>query len=289
MNNDQLLLTIREQLIRRTVVSREAAVCKVGLPLLEPSGDVINVYVEQRASRLIVHDGGHIHGLLFEAGLGGASSADKRAISSLATDTGLEIDNDSGLVLAYAEEHTLVYWIMEIARTIGVSATLIPTATPRRRGRRRLGPRIARQVVTRLIEEGLMGVIHPGKSVRGITEQERYVDLTYTIPKNPLRLQPDTTGLILTLDLDVADPIAKAHRGLGAATDLAGAAIEGHDIDVRIVHSVGSSNGRAERATKLIKVAAAKHLLRDYSWDDADDQEQFLTTVGQEVAPMLSE
>jgi hypothetical protein len=243
--------------------------------------------VEQEATGYKVHDGGHLQGLLFGAGPSGGSRRDKRAIYSLVNDANLKFDNDSGVVFAHCEDPALVYWMMEIGRTIGVAAALIPTSIPLRR-RRRLGQSITRQIIKRLMNEGLMSVVRPGLSVRGVTEQERHVDLSYTIPENPLQMRPDTTVHVLTMDLDVIDPIAKAHRGLATATDLAGTAMEYHDIDVRVVHSIGAANGNAERAARLIKVAAAKQLLRDYSWDDPEEQSSFMSTVGQELAPLVA-
>jgi len=287
MNCDQILNAITDDFIKGTVISPTEGGCKVALSLLEPSGDAVNIYIEEALTGFMIHDGGHIRGILFQAGPAGASPSDKRAINNLIADTGLKSDSDTGRVFAQADDHNLVYWVMEIARTISVGAAMIPTSTPRSWRNRRLGPRIASAITKRLVTEGLMGAIHPGTNIRGITEQERYVDLSYTIPKNRIGVAVDTTVLILTLDLDVNNPIAKANSGLAVATDLVGAAREDHAVNVRLVHSVGSANGNAERARRLIKVVADKHLLQDYSWDDPEDQGRFITTVGQELAPFV--
>jgi hypothetical protein len=259
--------------------------CRIELPLLEPNGDAISICVEEHDGKFMVHDGGHISGLLFEAGPAGASAPDKRSVETLVKDAGLAIDSNRGVVFGFAEEASLAYWVLEIGRTIAVVSTIVPTIMRPRTVRRRLGPRIAQQIVQRLIVEGLMAFIKPGLSFRGITEQSRYVDFTYTVAPNRLQRQAETTVFILALDLDVADPIAKAYRGLAAATDLSGAAVNNNAIEVRLVHSVGSANGTAERAIKLIRVATAKHLLKDYSWDDPGDRSLFLTSVAQEVTP----
>jgi hypothetical protein len=280
-------MAVRNQVTERIHIQPVGSMCRVELPLLEPSGDAVSVYVEEQDNRLIVHDGGHISGLLFEAGPAGASAADKRTVEAFVKDTGLARDPERGVVFAFAEKASLTYWMFEIGRTIAVASTIVPTIMRPRRVRRRLGPRIAQQIVQRLIAEGLMTFIKPGLTVRGVTEQSRYVDFSYTVPPNPLQQQAETSVFILALDLDVADPIAKAYRGLAAATDLSGAAVNNNAIDVRLVHSVGSANGTAERAIKLIRVAGAKHLLKDYSWDDPSDRNLFLTSVAQELTHQL--
>lgn len=288
MNCDQLEHSLIEYLTANTRVLSNEHACRVETPLREVNGDAVNIFVEERDGRLMVHDGGHIAGTFFEAGPAGASAADKRLLDNLVKESSLEVDSNNGIVFAMAETSSLNYWMFEVARTVLIASSAIPAAAPRRRRRRRLGPRIAQQIVERLMAEGMMSVIKPGMNVRGVTEQERYVDLSYTIAADPRRQEADTTVFILAMDLDVANPIAKANHGLVVATDLSRAAIGNNQIDVRIVHSVGTANGHSERAKKLIQVAAGKHLLTDYSWDDPEDQARFLRRVGQEVSPLVS-
>lgn len=284
MDCNQLLQTVTTQFLQRTKVRLAGSTCVVEMPLLEASGDVINIYVEEQGDHLKIHDGGHIAGLLFEAGPAGASATDRRAVHTLVRDSGLSRDAETGVVFAIAERSALVYWMFEIGRTMVTASAMTPTTTPRRRAGRRLGPKVAQQIIQRLIAEGLMWAITPGTSVQGITEQPRHVDLSYTIPKNPMKTQPDTSVFIITLDLDVANPMDKANRGLAVATDLGGTAGDDNDVDVRIVHSSGGANASADRAKRLIKAAAGKHLLKDYSWDEPEEREGFLSIVAQEVA-----
>ncbi len=287
MNCEDLLQKAKDQLTDRIRVSIREKTCRIELPLLELNGDTISVYFERSEDKIMIHDGGRISGILFSSGPASTTLADKRLVESIFKNAGLERDPSRGIVSIIANEESLSYWSMEVGRTVAIVSAVIPSTTPRRRKQRRLGPKVAQKIVKRLLNEGLMDVISPGMNVRGVTDQERHVDFSYTIPSNPLKMQPETNVYVLTLDLDVINPITKANNGLTTATDLSGIAAEEHDVNVKIVHSAGSADGSAERAKRLIMAAADKHLFEQFSWDDPDEQNHFLEVVGQEVAPLL--
>ena len=287
MNCEDLLQRAKGQLTDRIRINLGERNCQFELPLLELNGDTISVYFEQSEDKIMIHDGGRISGILFSSGPGSTSLADKRLVESILKDAGLERDPNRGIVSIDANEESLSYRSMEIGRTVAIVSAVIPSTTPRRRRQRRLGPRVAQKVVRRLVDEGLMDVISPGMNVKGVTDQDRHVDFSYTIPSNPLKMQPETNVYVLTLDLDVINPITKANNSLTTATDLGGIAVEEHDVNVKIVHSAGSANGNAERAKRLIMAAAEKRLFEQFSWDDPGEQNHFLEVVGQEVAPLL--
>ncbi|MCH7745899.1 MAG: hypothetical protein IIC84_07500 [Chloroflexi bacterium] len=282
MDCDSLRYKIIEAFENQIITSSTRTGCRVELPLLEPNGDSITIFVENDNDGYIVHEGGHIFGLLFDVGPAGSSTADQRAIKTLVEKCGLEENRERGFIYARANDHSLTYWIMEIGRTVAVAASIIPVSQPRTRRPRRLGPRVASELTQRLLAEGLMRVIRPAMNVRGITQREFRVDFSYTIPESALA--QERTVFILTFDLDVNDPLGKADRGLRIATDLRGSDVA---PDIRVVYSAGSANGKAESAKRLFKAASSQHLFEDYSWDDDQDRYALLSKVGQEVAPLL--
>jgi hypothetical protein len=105
-------------------------VCRVTLPLLEPSGDVICVYVTESDGHTVIHDGGHISGLLFESRRNGPTKQDRELVQGLLSDSGLKKDPETGLVNVETTEDGLRYWLMELGRVIALIPALIPTSSP---------------------------------------------------------------------------------------------------------------------------------------------------------------
>ena len=282
MECEYLRKLVAESMVQRVSATVTRRGCRIELPLLEPSGDAISVYVEGAGDEFTVNDGGHIYGLLFDAGPAGASSSDVRTVNNLVKNCGLIHDRDRGLVFAKTNESSLSYWLFELGRAIAVASSVIPTGAPRARRSRRLGPRVASALAERLLSEGLMGVVHPAMNVKGVSEREFRVDFSYTLPRSPL--QNEKTVYIFAVDLDVKYPIRVANRGLITATELVSTATEPL---VRLVYSSGGSKEITEPARRLIQAAGKRDLLEDYSWDDSKDQSDFLNRVEQEVAPLM--
>ena len=72
-------------------------VCQVTLPLLEPSGDVISVYVTESDGHIVVHDGGHISALLFESRRNGPTRQAQRTAPVILTTHSPDLLCDQGI------------------------------------------------------------------------------------------------------------------------------------------------------------------------------------------------
>ena len=127
-NCDKLRTIVMSHIIENTRISTHSTGCKVELPLLEANGDSINVYVEPTESRFLVHDGGHINGMLFEAGPAGASQTDRRTIIALLGDLGLAFHSHRGIVFTEVDEQSLGYWVLEVGKAITLAGSMIPRA-----------------------------------------------------------------------------------------------------------------------------------------------------------------
>ena len=284
MNQLYLVEALSDHISERLSVDKKDSGWRIELPLLEIGGDAVSIYVrELDANTVEISDGGHISGMFFEAGLAGGLASDGRGIGRVATDAGLAVDSSRGVVYVQTNIDTVGYWTLELGRTIVVASALVPTMRPRTRAARRLGPRVASALIRRLVDEGLRSAIHFSKKVTGVTQRERVVDVTYTVPKTPL--EDETTVHVLAVDLDVRDPVAKANRSLEIAADLS--AIDDRPV-IRVVHGAGESNGRAEPATKLLHALSERQLFEGYSWDDTNDQTRFIEKVEQELGPLVT-
>lgn len=264
-------------------------VCRVILPLWESSGDVVTVYVTERDGQTVIDDGGHISGLLFESGLGGLRKQDRDLVERLLSDSGLKKNPDTGVVHVETAEAGLRYWLIELGRVIALVPELIPVTSPTwsKTSPSRTRGRTAREVRNRLVHSGFSKAISPSQKVRGVSTRFHTMDLSYSTPLSPLAL--GETGFmrtvhVMAVDLDVAKPLEKADRSIGIANDLVWATDEDGVIDVTMVYSFGREEGVDEPASRLLATAGERSSFNSYSWDDIEEQNRFLTSVGQYLA-----
>ena len=105
--------------MHRMVASGE--VCRVVLPLWEPSGDVVTVYVSASDGHIVIDDGGHISGLLFGARPNGPTRQDRSLVERLLLDSGLTRDSDTGVVSVETIEDGLRYWLIELGSVVKIA------------------------------------------------------------------------------------------------------------------------------------------------------------------------
>ena len=264
-------------------------VCRVTLPLWEPNGDVISVYVSENGQGLVVHDGGHILGFLFESRRNGPTSQDRDVTERLLSDSGLTQDPHTGVVNATTTEDGLWYWLMELGRVMALLPALVPTnaTSQTRASSSRMRGRTARALRNRLVHEGYGKAIMPPRRVRGLTNRSHGVALSYTTGLPFLRMNRSSTSKtvhVLAVDLDVARPLVKADRSIGVANDLLGSNDDSTEIDVRMVYSFGKQDGDKEPAARLLAVTGERSSIKSFSWDAEEEQSNFLALVGQELA-----
>ena len=101
--------------------------CRIELPISEPGGDSICVIVQELGDGYRVHDGGHIGGLLFQAGPRGGAPSDMRAVRALPRSADLSEDPESGIAFVDTDIGSVAYWAYEIGRVIAVAASIAPS------------------------------------------------------------------------------------------------------------------------------------------------------------------
>lgn len=101
--------------------------CRIELPISEPGGDSIGVIVQELGDGYRVHGGGHIGGLLFQAGPRGAAPSDMRAVRALLRSADLSEDPESGIAFVDTDIGSVAYWAYEIGRVIAVAASIAPS------------------------------------------------------------------------------------------------------------------------------------------------------------------
>ncbi len=287
MKCEDIVEKLRTHSVARVQGEEMPSGCRVSLPLLEPSGDVVSVTIRQYSDSdaYYVTDGGRLNGLLFESTPARPSAADRHLVKVIAERATLQFDDETRVYFAKAEASTLGYWAFEVGRTIATVASMLPP--PRRR---RVGRRLSTYIISRLEKElsdqGLRNLMRGPRRILGITETQRRVDLSYQARREPLgdrQLVGDV--FVIAADLRLKDPVRPAREAAIAAHDLS--ALEEEPI-VRIVHGVvkdeEENNDRTDRARRLIESVASAPGIEQYSWDSKADKANFLTKIRSELA-----
>ena len=261
--------------------------CSISLPLLEPSGDVVSVTVNEGSGPGVyyVTDGGRLNGLLFESSATKPSASDKSLVKAMAERASLQFDDERRVYFATAEAKTLGYWAFEVGRTIATVASIVP-APRRRRGGRRLSKYVISQLEKELTQQGLRARLRGPRRIRGVTETEQRVDLSYRKMIKPLEDRDSFVDVfVIATDLKQKEPVLSAKSAVIAAHDLSALA---ENPIVRIVHGV-VRNGevdidRTEQARRLIESVASASGIEQYSWDNSDQKAKFVSTIRDELA-----
>ena len=289
MECERIIEKVQVHAFSRIQSAETAHDCRISLPLLEPNGDSITVAVERgpRSGTYRVTDGGRLNGLLFESSPTTPSLADRRLVADIAKRATLEFDTDKRVFYAVAESRTLGYWAFEVGRTIATVASVVPQKRRRRVGRR-LSKYVISQLEKELIKQGLRNLIRGPRNIRGITNTERRVDLSYRTRREPLG-DPDNVADVFVIAADIG--------ATGSAKAAQDTAIAAHDLSAlddepitRIVHGVvheaESANERAEPARRLIESVAFAPRIEQYSWDDDDRKKVFVEKTRDELGRM---
>ena len=127
MNRSELRDLVAKYSVESIDLVDTRAGCRIELPISEPGGDSIGVIVQELGDGYRVHDGGHIGGLLFQAGPRGAAPSDMRAVRALLRSADLSEDPESGIAFVDTDAASVAYWAYEIGRVIAVAASIAPS------------------------------------------------------------------------------------------------------------------------------------------------------------------
>ena len=287
MECQDIIEKVRNHAVTRIESVETPQGCRISLPLLEPSGDVISVTVNQGSPPGVyyVTDGGRLNGLLFESSDAKPSASDKSLVNAIAERASLQFDDERRVYFATAEAKTLGYWAFEVGRTIATVASIVP-APRRRRGGRRLSTYVISQLEKELTQQGLRDRLRGMRRIRGVTETEQRVDLSYRKMISPLENRDSFIDVfVIATDLKQKEPVVSAKSAVIAAHDLSALA-EGPIV--RIVHGVvknGEGNSdRTDQARRLIESVSSASRIEQYSWDNIDEKARFVTTIRKELA-----
>ena len=284
MECENILEKVRLHAVVRTQSVETPRGCRISLPLLEPSGDVISITVARDGGSpgsYRVTDGGRLMGLLFESGPDGGSTADQRLVRFIADRATLSFDREQGVYYTQANDQSLGYWAFEVGRTIALVASMLPQQRQHRTGGK-LSKYVLQQLNQELRKQGLRNRVQGAHMERGVMDIAHHVDLSYRTRREPLEsMSPARDVLVIATDLGTADT-KKPTRAVAAAQDLR--ARDGDPI-VRIVHGMAAeAEARpTQLARRLIETVASIGGIEQYSWDDAMSKERFVAVTRDEL------
>ena len=262
---------------------------RVTMPLTEPNGDAITVYLTESNGRLLVEDGGHIAGLLFELSHGKPTQEHWNIIERELYYSGMKKNTATGIVYAEADESSLRYWMTELAQLIAVLPHLLPkTPVPwgyslAEKNSTDL-PKTVSEVSEKLDKCGFTDAIQFNETISGQTGIKRKVDFVYTVGQSGFGIEKAV--YILAFDLNVKYPLAKASRKLVIASDLAWSTPNYSDwtVDVRLVYGLRAGTWEDAPEARLLAAAGEKSELNSYWWDDPRQQDKFLADVSKDLS-----
>ena len=276
----------------RMVSGRE--VCRVTMPLLEPNGDTIQVYLTETDGKFVVEDGGHVAGLLYEVSGGNPSEQDWDVVERQLFYTGLKKNDVNAQVYIETDENGLRYWMIELAQLIAILPHLLPQRKLSRETldtapdaqTRHKGNRTAEEVANKLRDAGFGHAIRRDERIQGVTQNMRQVDLVYTVPAAGFGIGKSV--YILVVDLDGRQALDKAGRKLAIANDLAWSipSYSERKVDVRIVYGIHGIDREDDPAVRLLAAAGEHSPVKSFGWNDPDQQDKFMVFVKEDLSTL---
>ena len=281
-------------------------VCRVTMPLLEPNGDVITVYLTERDGRFLVEDGGHIAGLLSDLSGGKPTQKFWNIVDRQLYHTGLKKNPATGIVYVEADESGLRYWMTEMAQLMAVLPHLLPEpSSPLRylvpdensaslselpqtdwEVSKKLSelPQTVWEVSEKLKEVRFYDAIQFNQMVLGQAGIKRRVEFAYNTWQSGFGI--GKAVYVLAFDLNVKNPLDKAGRKLAVANDLAWSTPSYSDwkVDVRLVYGLRPGIWEDAPEARLLTAAGEKSELSCYCWDDPGQQSKFIAGVSEDLS-----
>ena len=228
MDCQKIEASIREGFSLWTKVSSlESGECLIRLPFWDSEGDPLELTATINSGCAIIDDAGSIAGLLFSLGQDAQSTPAFKLLDNLRRTHGIEIDFNEGVVRLSVPEGHLYDGIAEMAKVVISMHTVVPhirissrratSVEPRVSPRRvsSFGSRLRTKVTRRYRDLKILDSMERSYSLAGATISDWPVDFHWSVGSNGSSYDVN----VVTADLAVADPLARAHRIAALSVD----------------------------------------------------------------------
>lgn len=222
--------------------------CLVRLPFWDGGGDPVDLTVRLQAGRATIDDGGSIAGLLFSLDQDTQGTPAFKLVEDLGRTHGLEVDFNEGVVRLSVTEDDLYEGIAEMAKVVLALHTVVPhvRTTPRRVAS--FGPRLRSKIARRYRDLNILNMVQRSYRLDGATVSAWPVDFRWSVGSNGHSYAVN----VVTADLGVAEPIAKAHKIVALSVDTHTRNSSNSD-QLRVVFESQYDNALADEASKFLR------------------------------------
>ncbi len=244
-------------------------------PFLDLDGEFILLAIHEQDGRVLLDDGGRLSSLLFELDQEAGGSPGFKLVQSLTSAHGMTLDFASGTVKRSVEEDSLPQDIWLMAQVIASICQVLPHLDVPQKGHASLGPRLRRRVRATLKDMQVLNFVEQRRRVSGKRVDDWTVDFYYKPPAAPYHV------VVNTVDLDVADAIAKAEHVITLALDVMAGDPES---SVRVIYDRHAKNSKSEEAAGLIE-EYTRLGYHAFDYQSRTQYSEFTSLIQQELHP----
>ncbi len=245
-------------------------------PFGDQHGDPLSFSIGYHDNQVTVNDKGAVAGLLFSLGQDEDDTPGIKLLSALARSNNLVVDYDFGLVRTSCPLNELFDTLPTFARVVLTLLTASPHLERRQSRSRTLGRRLSSRIKAHYEKEGIDRYVERTSHIPGVAVQQWPADFHWKLAVGRRHQNVFT----LAADLDIKNPLVKAHRVSSLALDTR---YLRPDDELRVVINTGENNDGACQAAKLIREHSPDLKYTVYDFDDDRQRGSFLERAVMEL------
>ena len=278
MTTEQLTVSLRRRFAEGlSVVHLSDDDWMIQTPLIDSSGDPINIAVSRRDGSFSFDDTGAIAGHLFSLGQHTQDTPAFKLLSDLAKAYSLAIDFDEGVVRASSDFNGSLDAFVDLTKVVVTMLTSTAHMRIRPRRLRILGPRLRSRIRREYQRVKILALVEPDYELPGMIEKWP-IDFHWQVSGD------DHDGrrnvYVVAADLNVLEPLRKAERLSALAIDTREMARRNH---LRVVIDTHGENSETSRAAQFIRQYSDSLGYRVFDFGDADQQRSFVNLSAEEL------
>ncbi len=258
----------------------------VKLPFRDSIGDNYLIRIRGDNGRYLIDDAGKIEHIIFKIRETIGDRKSEKLERALVNSFGANINLEEGVIEVEVDGKEVESSILHLGKLMMTLDTMLNQQVKEERETKRphrqsLGPRASQRIRKSLhpvIDEGLVNYRH---TVSGLTIPDWLVDFVYKPLIQPIA-QTSELIVVITVDLDVADPIIKSAHAFSRVVDIKA---EHKNYELKIAYDTHGQNSNSENAANFLR----EHQLyrNEYQTIDISKSENYarlVADINREVA-----
>lgn len=247
MTTEQLTISLRRRFAEGlSVLPLSDDEWMIQTPLVDSSGDPINIAISRRNGSFSFDDTGAIAGHLFSLGQHTQDTPAFKLLADLADAYSLTVDFDEGVVRASSDFDGSLDAFVDLTKVIVTLLTSTAHMRVRPRRLRILGPRLRSRIKRGYQQAKILALVEPDYELPGMVENWP-VDFHWQVSGND-HSEPHNV-YVVAADLNVLEPLRKAERLSALAIDTR-EITHGNHLRV-VIDTHGESSATSKEAEEL--------------------------------------